>query len=206
MSTFTLHSKADIHNLPSSLRMPSQRSLSSHSVFLIPWDTSANNSSKAKVFHIMKVESKSISYHAFFLSFSLSLFSSAGQGQREQSASTWYQSSDLEPTAWNPFLIAYLALLSSTHLQHLMLPLRLPHLPGEQIREVKMIPRSMWRQGTNSSLARDKEKESKRWALGKIEERNRPSPLPRACLPCRRNKQRKMQTAQSNQPSRRSLI
>ncbi|KAM1052610.1 hypothetical protein ACFX13_000215 [Malus domestica] len=70
--------------------MPSQQSLSSHSVFLIPWDTSANNPSKAKVFHIMKVESKSISYHAFSLSFSLSLFSSAGQGEREQSA-------DLEP-------------------------------------------------------------------------------------------------------------
>ncbi|KAM1643506.1 hypothetical protein ACFX2K_013317 [Malus domestica] len=83
MSTFTLHSKADIHNLPSSLRMPSQRSLSSHSVFLIPWGTSANNSSKAKVFHIMKVESKSISYHAFCLSFSLWLFSSAGQGEKK---------------------------------------------------------------------------------------------------------------------------
>ena len=63
-----------------------------------------------------------------------------------------------------------------------------------------------WRQGTNSSLARDKEKESKRWALGKIEERNRPTPLPRACPSCRRNKQRRMQTVQSNQPSRRSLI
>ncbi|KAM2047890.1 hypothetical protein ACFX1T_006493 [Malus domestica] len=107
---------------------------------------------------------------------------------------------------WNPFLIAYLALLSNTHLQHLILSLRLPHLPGEQIREVKMIPRSMWRQCANSSSVRDKEKESKWWALGKIEERNRPSPLPRACLPCRRNKQRIMQTAQSNQPSRRSLI
>ncbi|KAM2565042.1 hypothetical protein TB2_013276 [Malus domestica] len=186
--------------------MPSQRSLSSHSVFLIPWGTSASNSSKAKAFHIMKVESKSISYHAFSLSFSLSLFSSARQGEREQSTSTWYQSSDLEPIAWNPFLIAYLALLSSTYLQHLMLPLRLPHLLGEQIREVKMIPRSMWRQCANSSSATDKEKESKRWALGKIEERNRPTPLPRACLPCRRNKQRRMQTAQSNQPSRMSLI
>ena len=114
-------------------------------------------------------------------------FSPCGQGEREQSTSTWYQSSDLEPTAWNPFLIAYLALLSSTHLQHLMFPFRLPLLPGEQIREVKMIPRSMWRQFANSSSARDKEKESKRWALGKIEERNRPSPLPRAYLPCRRN-------------------
>ncbi|KAM1583220.1 hypothetical protein ACFX10_030861 [Malus domestica] len=65
------------------------------------------------------------------------------------------------------FLIAYLALLSSTH--HLVLPLRL-----SRIREVKMIPRSMWRQIANSSSARDKEKESKRWALGKIEERIRP--------------------------------
>ncbi|KAM1282390.1 hypothetical protein ACFX2H_022764 [Malus domestica] len=74
--------------------MPSQRSLSSHSVFLIPWGTSANNSSKEKVFHIMKVEINSISYHVF----SLSLFSSAGQGEREQSANTWYQSSDLEST------------------------------------------------------------------------------------------------------------
>ncbi|KAM2258160.1 hypothetical protein ACFX1S_003269 [Malus domestica] len=73
--------------------MSSQQSLLSHSVFLIPWGTSANNSSKAKVFHIMKVESKSISYHAF----SLSLFSPVGQGERKQIASTWYQSSDLEP-------------------------------------------------------------------------------------------------------------
>ncbi|KAM3001516.1 hypothetical protein FF2_037798 [Malus domestica] len=54
--------------------MPFQQTLSSHSVFLIPWGTSANNSSKAKVFHIMKVESKNISYHAFSLFFSLSLF------------------------------------------------------------------------------------------------------------------------------------
>ncbi|KAM1301587.1 hypothetical protein ACFX2H_012601 [Malus domestica] len=77
---------------------------------------------------------------------------------------------------------------------------------GEQIREVKMIPRSMWRQCANSSSARDKEKERKWWALGKIEKRNRPSPLPHVCLPCRRNKQRRMQIAQSNQPSRRSLI
>ncbi|KAM1728925.1 hypothetical protein ACFX12_019383 [Malus domestica] len=58
--------------------MPSQQTLSSHSVFLIPWDTSTNISSKAKVFHIMKVESKSISYHAFSLSFSLSLFFTCG--------------------------------------------------------------------------------------------------------------------------------
>ncbi|KAM2882084.1 hypothetical protein COP2_015096 [Malus domestica] len=54
--------------------MPFQQTLSSHSMFLIPWGTSANNSSKAKVFHIMNVEIKSISYHAFSLFFSLSLF------------------------------------------------------------------------------------------------------------------------------------
>ncbi|KAM1794349.1 hypothetical protein ACFX11_034832 [Malus domestica] len=54
--------------------MAFQQTLSSHSVFFIPWDTPANNPSRAKVFHIMKVESKSISYHAFSLSFSLSLF------------------------------------------------------------------------------------------------------------------------------------
>ncbi|KAM2658099.1 hypothetical protein EV1_013403 [Malus domestica] len=49
--------------------MHSQKTLSSHSVFLIPWDTPVNNPSRAKVFHIIKVESKSISYHAFSLSF-----------------------------------------------------------------------------------------------------------------------------------------
>ncbi|KAM1067540.1 hypothetical protein ACFX2B_022583 [Malus domestica] len=102
--------------------MPSQQSLSSHSVFLIPWDTSANNPSKAKVFHIMKVESKSISYHVFSLSFSLSLFFTYGTRRKRAISRTWYQSSNLEPTVWNPFLIVYLALLSSTHFQHLMLP------------------------------------------------------------------------------------
>ncbi|KAM1520155.1 hypothetical protein ACFX1Z_022887 [Malus domestica] len=38
--------------------MHSQRILLSYSVFLIPWDTPANNPFKAKVFHIIKVESK----------------------------------------------------------------------------------------------------------------------------------------------------
>ncbi|KAM2972327.1 hypothetical protein FF2_019042 [Malus domestica] len=52
--------------------MPSQRSLSSYSMFLIPWGTSATNDTKAKVSHITRVESKSISYHAFSLSFPLS--------------------------------------------------------------------------------------------------------------------------------------
>ncbi|KAM1072340.1 hypothetical protein TB1_016848 [Malus domestica] len=83
-------------------------------------------------------------------------------------------------------------LLSSTH--HLMLSLCF-----SLIRKVKMIPRSMWRQRADSSSTKDKEKESKRWALGKIEERNRPTPLPRACPSCKRNKHRRMQLAQSSQ-------
>ncbi|KAM1052637.1 hypothetical protein ACFX2C_000211 [Malus domestica] len=89
-------------------------------------------------------------------------------------------------------------LLSSTH--HLMPSLRLSRL-----REVKMIPRSMWRQRADSSSTKDKEKESKRWALGKIEERNRPTPLPRACPSCRRNKQRRMQLVQSTQHKKSKL-
>ncbi|KAM1074165.1 hypothetical protein ACFX2B_018950 [Malus domestica] len=52
---------------------------------------------------------------------------------------------------WNrlpetPSLIAHLAVLSNTHLQHLMLPFHLPHLPGKQMMQVKMMLRSMWRQ------------------------------------------------------------
>ncbi|KAM1001877.1 hypothetical protein ACFX2C_002367 [Malus domestica] len=45
-----------------------------------------------------------------------------------------------------PSLIAYLALLSSTHLQLLMYFRRRYQMPGEHIRQVKMIHRSMWRQ------------------------------------------------------------
>jgi len=74
-------------------------------------ETSATNiyadsfaaSSKAKVSHIIKGESKGISYHALSLSFPLSLFLLAWQREREQSAGTWSQSSDLEPTTWNLF-------------------------------------------------------------------------------------------------------
>ncbi|KAM1726890.1 hypothetical protein ACFX12_017607 [Malus domestica] len=43
------------------------------------------------------------------------------------------------------------------------------------------------------SCLRDKEKESNRSVLGNIEQRNRPSFLPRACLSYKRNKQRRMQ-------------
>ncbi|KAM1406214.1 hypothetical protein ACFX2F_000954 [Malus domestica] len=45
-----------------------------------------------------------------------------------------------------PYLITYLTLLSSTHLQHLMLPGKIPHLPEEQIEQVRRIQGSMWRQ------------------------------------------------------------
>ena len=66
---------------------------------------------------------------------------------KKQSAGTWSQSSDLEPTAWNLFLVAYLALLSSSHLQRLLHFQRRDHFcKGEQVRQVKMIHRSMWRQ------------------------------------------------------------
>ncbi|KAM1610874.1 hypothetical protein ACFXTN_021237 [Malus domestica] len=66
--------------------MSSQRSLLSHSVFLIPWG---------------------ISYHAFSMSFSLSLFSSAGllpdclpSPALEYSSSTSYASSSSTTSAW----------------------------------------------------------------------------------------------------------
>ncbi|KAM1597851.1 hypothetical protein PS2_032712 [Malus domestica] len=54
-------------------------------------------------------------------------------------------------STWNrlpgtPSLIAHLAVLSNTHLQHLMLSFRLPYLPGKQMMQVNMMFRSMWRQ------------------------------------------------------------
>ena len=74
--------------------MSSQRKLSSYSVFFIPWNTPENKPSRAKVFHFKKVKSKSISFHAF------SSPSSEERGESE-------------------ILIAYLVLLSSTHLRPL---------------------------------------------------------------------------------------
>ncbi|KAM1724565.1 hypothetical protein ACFX11_023001 [Malus domestica] len=136
--------------------MAFQQTLSSHSVFFIPWDTPANNPSRAQVFHIIRVESKSISYHAFSLSF-------------------------LQPALALEYSSSYAFDLFLTY-------------KGSEDDTSKM-----WRQRADSSSTRDKEKESKRWALGKIEERNRPTPLPRACPSCRRNKQRRMQLAQSSQ-------
>ena len=97
--------KAHPLNLSSSPRMYSQRNLSSSSVFFIPWNTPETKSSKAKVFHIKKVKSKSISYHAF------SSPSSEERGESE-------------------ILIAYLVLLSSTHLRPL--PARFKNKPVQR--------------------------------------------------------------------------
>ncbi|KAM2437355.1 hypothetical protein ACFX1W_014471 [Malus domestica] len=69
---------------------------------------------KAKVSHIARVESKSISYHAFSLSFPLSLFLPTKTRIKKTICRNFHSNSGKEPTTWNPSLIAYLALLSST--------------------------------------------------------------------------------------------
>ncbi|KAM1371607.1 hypothetical protein ACFX14_041834 [Malus domestica] len=66
---------------------------------IIPLQTSYT---RTTVSHIIRVKSKSITYHAFSLSFPLALFLPARQGEREQLASTWNQASSQELTAWNP--------------------------------------------------------------------------------------------------------
>ncbi|KAM2238472.1 hypothetical protein ACFX1S_013722 [Malus domestica] len=59
---------------------------------------------RARVSYIIRVKSKSITYHVFSLSFPLSLFLPARQGEREQLVSTWNQASSQELTTWNPLL------------------------------------------------------------------------------------------------------
>ena len=59
--------------------------------------------SRAKVSHIIRVESESISYHAFSLTFSLSSLFTIGQWERERSAGVWNQPFKLERIAWNSF-------------------------------------------------------------------------------------------------------
>ncbi|KAM2120640.1 hypothetical protein ACFX1Q_018550 [Malus domestica] len=66
---------------------------------IIPLQTSHT---RARVSHIIRVKSKSISYHAFSLYFPLALFLPSRQGEREQSVSIWNQASSQELTAWNP--------------------------------------------------------------------------------------------------------
>ncbi|KAM2557544.1 hypothetical protein TB2_014655 [Malus domestica] len=79
-------------NPSSYLRGHSQRSLSKYSVFFAPNNTYANQPH----------QSKSITYHAFSLSFPLPLFLPARQREREQSISTWNQASSKKLTSWNP--------------------------------------------------------------------------------------------------------
>ncbi|KAM1739268.1 hypothetical protein ACFX11_015006 [Malus domestica] len=111
MSTFILHSQANLQIkkntqlfFTSHPRGHSQQSLSKYSASfpsIIPLQTSHT---RARVSHIIKVKSKSISYHAFFLSFPLALFLPARQGEREQLVSTWNQAFSQELIAWNPLL------------------------------------------------------------------------------------------------------
>lgn len=110
---------------------------------IIPLQTSYT---RARISHIIRVKSKSIPYHAFSLSFPLALFLPARQGEREQSVSTWIKLPARNWLPGTPYLITYLALLSSTHLQHLMFPGKIPHLLEEQIGQVRRIQGSMWRQ------------------------------------------------------------
>ncbi|KAM1754493.1 hypothetical protein ACFX12_006949 [Malus domestica] len=60
------------------------------------------SNTRVRVSHIIRVKRKSISYHAFSLSFPLPLFLPARQRERKQSVSTWNQASSQELTAWNP--------------------------------------------------------------------------------------------------------
>ena len=171
--------------------MYSQRNLSSYSVFFIPWSTPENKSFRAKVFHIMKVKRKSISYHAF------SSPSSEEQGEKE-------------------ILIAYLVLLSSTHLW--AIPAQFKNKPVERyffksksISQTKqeeselhrrawwvwvdprpqedahlhgdLITWSMWRQRADSSSTKLRSTckkggpSSSRWKLWKINKDNQWSPI-----------------------------
>ncbi|KAM1895904.1 hypothetical protein ACFX13_044599 [Malus domestica] len=66
---------------------------------IIPLQTSHT---RARVSHIIRVKSKSISYHTFPFSFPLALFLHARQGEKEHSVSTQNQSFSQELTAWNP--------------------------------------------------------------------------------------------------------
>ncbi|KAM1116119.1 hypothetical protein ACFX19_006781 [Malus domestica] len=93
---------AKIPNPSSYLRGHSQRNLSKYSAFFPPIIPMQTSHTRARVSHIIRVKSKSISYYAFSLSFLLPLFLPARQGEREQSINTWNQASSQELTAWNP--------------------------------------------------------------------------------------------------------
>ena len=130
--------KAHPLNLSSSSRMYSQRNLWSYSVFFIPWNTPENKSSRAKVFHIKKVKSKSISYHAF------SSPSSEEHGESE-------------------ILIAYLVLLSSTHLRPLPTqfknkPVQRYFFKSKSTSQTKQEESKLLRRADESGLIQEREK------------------------------------------------
>ena len=142
MSTFVFYGKANLKKMPNSpspLRAHSQQSLSKYSILssspkMIPdaWSTddpggngglkyadSFTASSKQR--YLISSRSKAKVSHIMLFPFLFLCPCSYSHGKvKKQSAGTWSQSSVLEPTAWNLFLIAYLALLSSSHLQRLI--------------------------------------------------------------------------------------
>ena len=138
MSTFAFHSKGTPSQHIFIFENVFPKKLSSYSVFFIPWSTPENKSSRAKVFHIMKVKSKSISYHAF------SSPSSEEHGESE-------------------ILIAYLVLLSSTHLQ--VLPAQFKNkfmqryfFKSKSISQTKQEESELRRRADESELIQEREK------------------------------------------------
>ncbi|KAM1392544.1 hypothetical protein ACFX2I_020107 [Malus domestica] len=79
----------------------SQHSLSKYSAYFPPIIPLQTSHTRARVSHIIRIKSKIIPYHAFFVSFPLTLFLPARHGEREQSVSTWNQASSQELTTWN---------------------------------------------------------------------------------------------------------
>ncbi|KAM1075524.1 hypothetical protein ACFX13_020644 [Malus domestica] len=96
---------------------------------------------KAKVSHITRVESKSISYHAFSLSFPLSLFLPAKTRIKKAICRNLHSNSgqgtdyrEPLPDCLPGFALEYSSSVTD------VLPKKMPYFPGEQIRQVKMIP------------------------------------------------------------------
>ncbi|KAM2604478.1 hypothetical protein TB2_033379 [Malus domestica] len=104
MWTSILYSQADLQkmlNSSSHLRGHSQRNLSKYLASFPLIILLQTSHARARISHIIRVESKSIPYHAFSLSFPLPLLLPVRQGEREQSVNTWNQASSQELTAWN---------------------------------------------------------------------------------------------------------
>ena len=98
MSTFILHSPADLQIKKCSMFLPIREGTFSRvsrntQLFFLPIIPLQTSHTRVRVSHIIRVKSKSIPYHDFSLSFPLALFLPARQGEREQSVSTWNQAS-----------------------------------------------------------------------------------------------------------------